>query len=89
MSNKPVHFSKDNWPVCTSGNTAQFIARHGRQSEIKSDITCKRCLKLLGIDAAEIAYWNFDARRKGLGEWKGQPQSERDAFKAEFNNAVG
>lgn len=33
--------------------------------------------------AAEAAYWQFDARRMGYAEWKGAPQSERDAFKAE------
>lgn len=33
-------------------------------------------------DMAEAAYWEFDARRKGDGKWKGMPQSERDAFKA-------
>jgi hypothetical protein len=30
----------------------------------------------------EIMYWEFDARRKGYGEYKHRPQSERDAFKA-------
>ena len=35
-------------------------------------------------DAAEESYWRFDARRKGYGEWKETPQSERDAYKAEF-----
>lgn len=35
-------------------------------------------------DAAEEAYWRFDARRRGYGEWKETPQSERDAFKSEF-----
>lgn len=39
-------------------------------------------------DAAEAAYWRFDARRNGLGEWKGMPMSERDAFKAEYRNAM-
>lgn len=33
-------------------------------------------------DMAELAYWEFDARRAGMGKWKGMPQSERDAFKA-------
>ena len=33
-------------------------------------------------DSLEAAYWQFDARVKGYGEWKGRPQSERDAFKA-------
>ena len=32
-------------------------------------------------DEAERLYWEFDARHKGYSEWKGQPQSERDAFK--------
>lgn len=31
--------------------------------------------------ALEAAYWNFDARRSGINEWKHRPQSERDAFK--------
>jgi hypothetical protein len=38
-------------------------------------------------DAAEVAYWRFDARVKGYSEWKGRPQSERDAFKAEYRQA--
>lgn len=29
----------------------------------------------------EAAYWEFDARQKGYGEFKGYHQSERDAFK--------
>jgi hypothetical protein len=32
-------------------------------------------------DPLELAYWRMDAMRKGYGEWKGHPQSERDAFK--------
>lgn len=40
----------------------------------------------IGSDPAEDAYWRFDARKNGHCEWKGRPQSERDAFKAEFNN---
>lgn len=43
---------------------------------------------LVDNDPAETAYWNFDARRTGHGEWKRAPQSERDAFKAEFRIAV-
>ncbi len=39
-------------------------------------------------DPAEVAFWNFDARKKGYSEWKGRPQSERDAFKAEYYRAV-
>ena len=35
-------------------------------------------------DAAEESFWRFDARRKGYSQWKGMPQSERDAFKAEI-----
>jgi hypothetical protein len=30
----------------------------------------------------EEAFWDFDGRRKGYGEWKNRPQSERDAFKS-------
>ena len=29
----------------------------------------------------ERCYWTFDAMRKGYSDWKGRPQSERDAFK--------
>lgn len=32
-------------------------------------------------EAIEAAYWQFDARQKGMGQWAGRPQSERDAFK--------
>lgn len=34
-------------------------------------------------NAAEQAYGQFDARRKGDAEFRGHPRSERDAFKAE------
>lgn len=37
----------------------------------------------------EAAFWRFDARRKGYGQWKDSPMSERDAFKAEIRNALG
>jgi hypothetical protein len=40
-------------------------------------------------DRIEAAYWRFDARRKGYGQWKTAPMSERDAFKAEMRNALG
>jgi hypothetical protein len=39
-------------------------------------------------DPAEGAFWRFDARRKGYNRWKGAPQSERDAFKAEYRAAL-
>lgn len=39
-------------------------------------------------EAIEAAYWNFDARRAGIGHWKGCPQSERDAFKQELRRTV-
>lgn len=39
-------------------------------------------------DPLEVAYWRFDARRKGDGQWKGAPQSERDAFKAEMRTLL-
>jgi addiction module HigA family antidote len=32
-------------------------------------------------DAAEAAYWEFDARRKGIGQFAKMQMSERDAFK--------
>lgn len=39
-------------------------------------------------DYIESSYWIFDARRKGYGQWKRRPMSERDAFKAELRNAI-
>lgn len=39
-------------------------------------------------DRLEAAYWRFDARHKGYGQWKQAPMSERDAFKAEMRNAL-
>jgi len=39
-------------------------------------------------DIAEQMYWDFDARRKGDGPYKGRPQSERDAFKQVVNNLI-
>lgn len=36
----------------------------------------------------ERAYWEFDARRSGYGQWKGIPQSERDAFKQVVRNLL-
>lgn len=35
----------------------------------------------LSEEDLEAAYWNFDARKKGDGIFKGRIQSERDAFK--------
>ena len=39
-------------------------------------------------DRIEAAYWRFDARHKGYGQWKQAPRSERDAFKSEMRNAL-
>lgn len=39
-------------------------------------------------DVAEVAYWEFAARRGGDGPYKGHPQSERDAFKAVYRQAL-
>ena len=39
-------------------------------------------------DRIEAAYWRFDARHKGYGQWKQAPMSERDSFKAEMRNAL-
>ena len=39
-------------------------------------------------DRIEAAYWRFDARHKGYGQWKQAPMSERAAFKAEMRNAL-
>lgn len=40
-------------------------------------------------DEAERLFWEFDARRKGYSRWKGQPQSERDAFKTIIRSLRG
>ena len=50
-------------------NACQFPAEQAEQEPV--DLS----------DALEAAFWEFDARRKGYGKWKHQPQSERDAFK--------
>lgn len=39
-------------------------------------------------DRIEAAFWRFDARHKGYGQWRQAPMSERDAFKAEMRNAL-
>jgi hypothetical protein len=39
-------------------------------------------------EAAEKAFWSFDARVKGYNDWQGQPQDQRMAFKAEFLRAL-
>ena len=39
-------------------------------------------------DKIEEAFWSFDGRRKGYGEFKNRPQSERDAFKTILRNFV-
>lgn len=44
--------------------------------------------KVMVEDIIEEAYWRFDARRKGYGVYKGQPEAERDAFKAEMRLIV-
>lgn len=49
---------------------------------------CDYCRRNSGEDPAELSYWNFDARKRGLGPWKGAPMSERDAFKAELRAAL-
>lgn len=42
-----------------------------------------------GDDPAEAAFWRFDACKRGYNKkWKGRPQSERDAFKAEYRAAL-
>lgn len=45
--------------------------------------------KVLTDEAIEAAYWSFDARKKGLGQWRGVGQlSERDAFKLTVQGLV-
>lgn len=39
-------------------------------------------------DKIEEAFWSFDGRRKGYGEFKNRPQSERDAFKHEMRKII-
>lgn len=36
----------------------------------------------------EQSFWSFDARRSGYSNWKGKPQSERDAFKGELRSVL-
>lgn len=75
------HLSPRVWSVIQTDKSAAFkavramVERAERATENKEE------------DQAELAYWRFDARVKGYSEWKGRPQSERDAFKAEYRAA--
>lgn len=75
------HLSPRVWSVIQTDKSAAFkavramVERAERATENKEE------------DRAELAYWRFDARVKGYSEWKGRPQSERDAFKAEYRGA--
>jgi len=55
---------------------------------INTDTLVKELKAMKQGDYAENAYWLFDVSVKGLGPWKGMPQSERDAFKEEINATI-
>lgn len=65
-----------------------YVAIGHRMADLLRQIAALGDGERLTEDAAEQAYWQFDARRKGLSEWRGMPMSERDAFKAEFRKAA-
>lgn len=52
------------------------VGKHGVPSEEKLN------------EILEQSFWSFDARRSGYSNWKGKPQSERDAFKGELRNVL-
>lgn len=84
-----VHVEKlHRWIHCMSYNSSYFgepqglVKREVRQLAFLVDGAPAPAPNV--DDPAERAYWEMDARIKGYGEWKGRPQSERDAFKAVF-----
>lgn len=49
--------------------------------QISSPVADERATESHFEDELERAYWEMDARIKGLGQHKGRPQPDRDAFK--------
>jgi len=72
------------WALRMAANAA--IARAIEDGQV--EVVPKEATVYCGDDPAEAAFWNFDARYKGYGEWALAPQSQRDAFKAEYRKAV-
>lgn len=74
---------------CISGRLKDALARiAGLELQLKQrlheEAHQRKPLSDEDVDnAAEQAYWRFDARRSGYAEFRGHAQSERDAFKAE------
>ena len=72
-----------------SREVKMMVSMVGRSRQVHAP--CPDCTRPKAVDTsdpAEVAYWNFDARRKGYAEWAGAPMSERDAFKAEYRAAL-
>ena len=50
-------------------------------SKLRAPVADERAAESHFEDELERAYWEMDARIKGLGQHKGRPQPDRDAFK--------
>ncbi len=67
------------YPCVTCDGTGESI-----EGEFSAPVQEAQNAQSVDDDPGEAAYWNFDARKKGYGQWKGAPQTERDAFKTEY-----
>lgn len=79
-----LHMWLDEQGVERADNDAEF-SPVGRVMRLLAQQACTGQIE----DAIEAAFWEADARRKGYGEWKTRPQSERDAFKWAVRACVG
>ena len=61
--------------------TSRIKAVIDLDGEIGGPVADKRAAENHFEDELERAYWEMDARIKGLGKHKGRPQPDRDAFK--------
>lgn len=101
IAQRALEYTPDQWNTLTDAKTAASGGKsvvhmasidgngHVEQSVMMVDIEPPKKPKQSPETAkAEIAYWDFDARHKGYGQYKFRPQSERDAFKAVFRAAL-
>ena len=64
--------SATSWPGCARADYAHMLAAAPAPTAQREP---------LSDEQIEAAYWEFDARKKGYGQWKGCPMTDRDAFK--------
>lgn len=81
---KGFHFYEKYLELLRTGNDPYALDGSGQTKGWKPVVEEVPEIKIDLNDPGEAAFWEFDARRKGYGQWKQTPQSERDAFKAVF-----